>query len=714
LAFIFTDSGMVLEGTNVPRPPKQCGFASCETKRRQHISSEEVILQQNSVKRLEWFRVLFLMPIWFAVPAHIAAEDPASAATDLPAAASRDVDFHREVLPILVRHCVLCHSQDRSEGGFQLATRELLLKGGDSGPAVISGQSNQSLLVRMVAGIEQDRLMPAKGRRLTTEEVGLLRRWIDQGLPWEEGMVLSARQGLASLEPRRPDPPATLTNAPNPIDQFLQPYFERHGIETGLPTSDRVFARRVSLDLTGLLLTPDQLAAFETDSRPDKRERLVQQLLDDRLNYALHWMTFWNDSLRNSYRGTGFIDNGREQITGWLFAALYENKPYDQFVRELILPAPEAVGFTKGIRWRGVVNASQIPEMQAAQTISQVFLGTNLKCASCHDSFVDSWKLSDSYAMAAIFSDAPLEIHRCDKPTGEIASPGFLFPQLGSINASTPVPERRRELAEQVTAAANGRFCRTIVNRLWERLFGQSIIAQLDNVDEEPFDSDLLDWLASDFADHGYDLKRTLELICTSQVYQLQALPFTATSRDDPFRGPLRRRMTAEQFVDAVSQLTGVWPAEAPAMIARDHRGQGGQLAAVRGVLERSQVDGTSETLRRAVMVDADALQVALGRPNREQVVTWRESLATPLQALELTNGKILDDLLREGASRWFARSLPPSQLVDAIFLTALGRKPLPAESEVALNVIGSPVSIEGVQDLLWTITMLPEFQLID
>src|SRR5690606_24451270 len=116
--------------------------------------------------------------------------------------------------------------------------------------------------------------------------------------------------------------------------------------------SDLVFVRRVYRDLIGLLPSEDQIAAFEQDSRPDKRDRLVKVLLADRTNYALHWMTFWNDLLRNAYRGTGFIDRNRTQITGWLFGALYDNMPYDRFVQELISPTKESQGFVKGIVWR--------------------------------------------------------------------------------------------------------------------------------------------------------------------------------------------------------------------------------------------------------------------------------------------------------------------------------------------------------------------------
>jgi hypothetical protein len=141
----------------------------------------------------------------------------------------------------------------------------------------------------------------------------------------------------------------------------------------------------------GLLPPPEELAAFLASSEPAKRERLVDRLLGDNQAYATHWFSFWNDLLRNDYRGTGYIDGGRKQISTWLHSALATNLPYDRFVAQLVHPTPETEGFTKGIVWRGVVNASQTPPMQAAQNISQIFMGVNLKCASCHDSFIDDW-----------------------------------------------------------------------------------------------------------------------------------------------------------------------------------------------------------------------------------------------------------------------------------------------------------------------------------
>src|SRR5437773_9665996 len=122
--------------------------------------------------------------------------------------------------------------------------------------------------------------------------------------------------------------------------------------------------------------------------------------------------------------------------------------PYNQFVAELIDPRPASEGFAKGIVWRGVVNASQTPQMQAAQNISQVFMGVNLKCASCHDSFINDWTLADAYGLASIYSDGPLEMVHCDKPTGKMAESKFIYPELGTIDANAKKAERLKRLAE--------------------------------------------------------------------------------------------------------------------------------------------------------------------------------------------------------------------------------------------------------------------------
>ncbi|NBX35497.1 DUF1553 domain-containing protein, partial [bacterium] len=308
---------------------------------------------------------------------------------------------------------------------------------------------------------------------------------------------------------------------------------------------------------------------------PDKRARLVRALLARDVDYADHWMAFWNDLLRNDYAGTGYIDGGRKQITPWLYRSLVTNKPYDQLARELVAPLPESEGFAKGIVWRGATSAGQKPELQFAQSVSQAFLGINMKCASCHDSFIDRWKLKDAYGLAAIYSDRPLELVRCDVPTGKPAAAAWLFPELGQVDAAKPKAERLAQLAALLTHRDNGRFQRTMANRLWQRLMGRGVVHPVDAMQTAPWNQDLLDVLANQLRESGYDLRATLAFIATSEAYQARAevLAPAADEAGYAYRGPRSKRLTAEQFVDAVWRLTGTTPAKIDAGVTRAAEG---------------------------------------------------------------------------------------------------------------------------------------------
>jgi mono/diheme cytochrome c family protein len=476
----------------------------------------------------------------------------------LPSPAGRPVDFVKDIKPLFESSCVKCHAKGKAKGDFSLETRDAFLKGGETGAGAIAGKSAESYVVELVAAIDPDNVMPKKGSRWTTEQIGLLRAWIDQGAVWPAGITF-ARPEPNNLAPRTVSLPKSAEA--HPLDKLLTSYAVQRDVTLAPPVDDRTFARRAYLDVIGLPPSPEQLRAFVFDQSPDKRARLVRTLLADNRNYAEHWLTFWNDHLRNDYKGTGFIDGGRRQITGWLYQALVTNKPYDQFVSELVNPRNEtSEPFTRGIIWRGVVNASMLPPMQAAQNISQVFLGVNLKCASCHDSFINDWSLADAYGVAAIYSDEPLELVHCDKPTGKVAAPRSLYPQLGELDAKLDRGGRMARFADILTGKADGRLARTVVNRFWARLLGRGLVEPLDDMDRAAWAPPIIDFLAEDLVAHHYDLKRTIELILTSRAYQL---PAVESPKDDKaeyvFRGPLTRRLTAEQFTDTIASLTNDW-----------------------------------------------------------------------------------------------------------------------------------------------------------
>ncbi len=320
---------------------------------------------------------------------------------------------------------------------------------------------------------------------------------------------------------------------------------------------------------------------------PDKRAKAVRRLLEDEIGYAEHWLSFWNDHLRNDYTGGGFISGGRNQISGWLHDSLKENKPYDRMIRELVAPESLASrGFSEGIKWRGDASAGQTVEIQFAQSVAQAFLGINLKCASCHDSFINRWKLDDACGLAAVFSKRPLEIHRCDRPQGRMAEAAWLFPEIGRIDPEAERERRLLQLAALLTHPENGRTARTIANRLWARLMGRGIVHPLNAMQTEPWSADLLDFLGVHLTDRGYDLKALLELIATSEAYGSETEILTGDPDDDGYvyRGPRGRRLSAEQFLDAVWSVTATAPATYDAPVVRWREDQAARSrAAVKG-----------------------------------------------------------------------------------------------------------------------------------
>ena len=775
-----------------------------------------------------------------------------------------------KVRRIFAESCYRCHDSDTYEGGLALDNREAVFAGGDGGVVIRPGQpENSELLRRLLLPGGHDDAMPQRGRSLFSDEIELIRKWIEFDAYWPENETGIFREAeLALLRPELPDAPSEFQN---PVDRFIHAYFQEHGIDWPEQVDDREFIRRVYMDATGLLPEPVDVNDFLNDPSPDKREILIESLLERDHDYAQHSMSFWNDLLRNAYTGTGFIDGGRKRISDWLYDALQTNKPYNQMVGELINPGPDSEGFIRGIQWRGEFNSSQSTEMQAAQNISQSLLAVNLKCASCHNSFTSNLTLDQAYSFAAIFSDSELEVERCEVSTGAVASPGFLYSELGDIDATLPVKDRLEQLAELLTDNRNGRLYRTIVNRKWAKLMGRGLVEPTDEMDLEPWNQNLLDWLAVDFIDQEYDLKKLMSSIMNSRAYQLKTVVLEETeaiaiaSDEFIFRGPLRRRLTAEQFADAISRVAApiyhsvafdpfqtelaeanwIWydarrddrtrlpdpgvyyfrhsfvlPADklirnAQLLITADQsyslfvnggladegddwrevnridisewlKGglnlfaveaiNGGNVPGPAGLLFNLRItfdDGNVVEVRsdnqwkaisiqpengwktadfddsdwgntrhfgnsrgsthwgrlmefthevgtsrqpfvRAALVANDPLLTALGRPSREIVITQRDADATLLQAMELTNGKILNEVLARGAVRWLSEyEGRPEEMINQIYLTAFSRNPTQREADIAASLMEPNYTPESMQDLLWAIVMQPEFQFI-
>jgi hypothetical protein len=612
-----------------------------------------------------------------------------------------EIDFAHEVVPLINKHCIECHTGAKAKGGLSMDTRALLLEA----DVIELGKPDKSLMIEVVMSDDPDEKMPPPEKKkaaLNDKEIDVLKRWITAGVPWTEGFTFAKERYEPPLKPRTVKLPKGPTGA-NPIDLIVAEHFKKKGRKFPEPADNATFLRRVSADLNGLPPGADMLAKIS--AADFNKSKTVDELLANKEAYAVHWMTFWNDLLRNEYAGTGFITGGRKQVTAWLYPSLLENKPYNQFVSELVSPDANSAGFINGIEWRGEVNASQTLAVQFSQNVSQVFLGINMKCASCHDSFVDRWTLKEAYGLAAIYSDKPLELTRCDKPTGEKAVAAWLYPELGQIDPSKPKPERLKQLASLITHPENGRMQRTLVNRLWNQMMGRGIVHPVDAMNTEPWNEDLLDLLANYLVESNYDMKAVIRLIATSKIYQARADVLDDETKPFVFNGPVRKRMTAEQFIDSARTVVGVWP-KPDKDAFNGGNGQGGQLNVV---MKTHGLEKWDDRPIRTALVQRDSLQAVLGRPNREQVVTSRPDQLTTLEAINLANGPELAGLIREGAQK-IGKVTDPKSTITQVYATSLSRKPTTREMEVALSMLGTDPQPEQVEDFLWSIFMLPEF----
>jgi hypothetical protein len=359
---------------------------------------------------------------------------------DLPAPATIHIEFTRDIQPILAGRCQSCHGPTLRSGGLRLDSRDAALAGGNSGPAIVAGNSSSSRLIRLVAGAEKDRVMPMAGPRLTAEQVGLLRAWIDQGAPWPaiaENSASEARDPRTShwafLPPLRPPVPAVRNAAwvRNPVDAFVLSRLEAEGIEPS-PEADRTtLIRRLSLDLTGLPPAPAEVNLFLADREPGAYERLVDRLLASP-HYGEKWARSWMDQARYGDSDGFETDAPRPswRWRNWVIDALNQNMPFDRFSIEQLagdlLPGASidqkvATGFNRNTltnREGGMdlemLRIEQV--MDRTSTFGTVWLGLTIGCAQCHDHKYDPISQKEYYQLFAFFNramevnlEAPLE-----------------------------------------------------------------------------------------------------------------------------------------------------------------------------------------------------------------------------------------------------------------------------------------------------------------
>jgi hypothetical protein len=353
---------------------------------------------------------------------HGAAPPPPEAR--LPPAAKARIYFVRDVRPILSARCYRCHGPTKQVSGLALNRKQRALEGGDSGPAIVPGNGAASRLVRYVAGLDPDHLMPptGKGRRLTPAQVGLLRAWIDQGAQWPASAdVLAESEHWAYRKPVRPPLPAVknIGWVRNGLDYFILARLEKEGLRPSPEAERAVLIRRLYLDLIGLPPTVAEVDEFLADNAPGAYERLVDRLLASP-RYGERWARPWLDLAR--YADTNGYEKDKPRTIwpwrDWVIAALNADMPFDQFSIEQLagdllpnatLAQKIATGFHRNsmLNDEGGINAEEfrvVAVKDRVDTTATVWLGTTLECAQCHSHKYDPFSQREYYQFYAFFN----------------------------------------------------------------------------------------------------------------------------------------------------------------------------------------------------------------------------------------------------------------------------------------------------------------------
>jgi mono/diheme cytochrome c family protein len=371
----------------------------------------------------------------------------------LPAPAQRKVDFVKEIQPIFAKSCYPCHGPNRQEADFRLDLKAAVMRGGELGRALLPGKSDESLLIHFVAGLRPEGVMPKKGDRLTAEQIGLLRAWIDQGADFPDHasvVLVDKKNHWAFKPPTRPalpeirDPRSAIRNA---VDRFISARLEKEGFALAPEADKATLLRRVHLDLTGLPPTIEELDAFLADAAPDAYEKTVDRLLASP-HFGERWARHWLDAAR--YADSDGYEKDKPRIAhfyrDWVVSALNRDLPYDQFVIEQIagdqLPNATqdqivATGFLRNsmINEEGGVDPEQF-RMEAMfdrmDAIGKSVLGLTIQCAQCHNHKYDPISQEDYYKVFAFLNNDHEAQPRVYAPD-ELMRRSDLLRQIGEI-----------------------------------------------------------------------------------------------------------------------------------------------------------------------------------------------------------------------------------------------------------------------------------------
>jgi hypothetical protein len=498
--------------------------------------------------------------------------------------------------------------------------------------------------------------------------------------------------------------------ANNRVDELVFAHLKKLGIRPSEVCADEVFLRRVYLDTIGILPTPDEARAFLTDNDSHKRSTLIDRLLE-RDEFADYWALKWGDLLRiKSEFPVRLWPKAVQTYYRWVHDSIAQNKPYDQFVRELL--TSHGSNFRSGPAnfFRGV--PTKDPQT-IAETTALVFMGARVSCARCHGHPVENWSQNDDLGMAAFFGKVAFKnttewkeeivyfnpkaaFH--DPNTKAIVKPKFLG---GKIVELGPREDPRVKFADWLIAPQNPWFTKNIVNRVWSWVLGRGIVHEPDDLrsTNPPSNPELLDYLAAELVGHKYDLKHVFRSILNSKTYQLSSDENEGNKGDAvQFSHYGVKRLAAEQLLDAIGQVTATsetFTSRIPEPYTRLPPGyRAGQIA-----------DGNIES----------PILDLFGRPPRDTPYESERTCTLSMrQTLYFVNSDHLEGKIAssERLQRLIQEKKSDAEIIDEVFLAALSRFPTKDERQKLTDYMSKNKSarVQAVRDLLWAVLNTNEF----
>ncbi len=490
----------------------------------------------------------------------------------------------------------------------------------------------------------------------------------------------------------------TWPNVPenNYIDALVHAKLKKLRIEPSPVCDDSTFVRRVYLDVIGLLPTADEYARFMVSTLPNKRELLVDELLD-RKEFSELWVLKWAELLQ--IRSSNEVSPKAMLLYyNWLQDKIAKNVPTNVWVKELL-------GANGGTFKNPPTNYYQVERdvLKLTENAAQVFMGMRIQCAQCHNHPFDRWTMDDYYGFAAFFTqvgrkagDDPREVVIFNAGGGEVNHPvrGKPMPPkfLGGAVADVAGKDRRVVLANWLASPDNPYFAKNLANIVWNHFFGVGIVEPVDDVriSNPASNQELLDELGKRFTAYNYDFKKLVRDICTSRTYQLATEPNKSNEGDSRnfARGPIRR-IRAETMLDIISQVTET----------------------------KDKFPGLPLGARAVQIADGQVSTYFLttfGRPTRETVCSCEVRLEPTLsQSLHLMNGDTVGPKVQQGnlVGKWLQEKKPPAYVIEQLYVRCLSRPPTPEEFKKLLAAVDEAKDKkQALEDVFWAILNSREF----